>query len=130
MKRLIATVLIIALLAPAALVAQESGRDETRSNADSYNYGVMAAEDQHTAIGWGVGGFVAGGLFSWLGTGVTVLIASGSRPTPQYVPEDVDTYSYRSGYTDEARRKNLRSAAVPGVIMSTLWTILVLSAAQ
>jgi hypothetical protein len=61
---------------------------------------------------------------------VTVLIASGSRPTPQYVPEDVDTYSYRSGYTDEARRKNLRSAAVPGVIMSTLWTILVLSAAQ
>jgi hypothetical protein len=130
MKRLIATVLIIALLAPAALVAQESGRDETRSNADSYNLGLMAAEDQHTAIGWGVGGFVAGGLFSWLGAGVTVLIATGSRPTPRYLPEDVDAYAYRSGYTDEARRKNLRSAAIPGVIASTIWTILVLSAAQ
>lgn len=130
MKRLIASVLIISLLAPAVLVAQESRGGETRSNADSYNHGVMAAEDQHSAVGWGVGGFVAGGIFSWLGTGVTVLIATGSRPTPRYVPDDVDAYSFRSGYSDEARRKNLRSAAIPGVIMSTLWTILVLSAAQ
>jgi len=50
--------------------------------------------------------------------------------TPRYLPEDVDAYAYRSGYTDEARRKNLRSAAIPGVIASTIWTILVLSAAQ
>ena len=153
MKQAIATVLIITLLAPAALFAQPipalggetasfpSGgsvrrdalvpfADETRSNADSYNQGVMAAEDQHSAVGWGFGGFFAGGLFSWLGTGVTVLIANGSSPSPRYMPEDVDQVSYRNGYRDEAKRKNRRAAAIPGVIMSTLWTILVISAAS
>jgi hypothetical protein len=152
MKRLIATVLIITILAPAALFAQPLPApppstltpaagglrpgvlvplaEGTRSNADSYNQGVMAAEDQHSAVGWGFGGFFAGALFSWLGTGVTVLIANGSRATPRYVPEDVDAMNYRNGYNDEARRKNIRSAAIPGVIMSTLWTILVISAAS
>ncbi|MDA3948181.1 MAG: hypothetical protein PF508_03055 [Spirochaeta sp.] len=153
MKRLIATVLIISLLAPAALFAQplpapagESGQfgftggvrrdalvpfaEDTRSSADSYNQGVMAAEDSHSAVGWGFGGFFAGGLFSWLGTGVTVLIANGSSPTPRYIPDDVNEMSYRNGYRDEAQRKNRRAAAIPGVIMSTLWTILVISAAS
>ena len=125
MKRTIALVLIVALLLPAALFAQDGGV----SRAESYNRGVMAAEDEHSSIGWGVGGFIGGGLFSWLGTGVTVLIAHGSSPSPRYVPEDVDTMSYRSGYREEARRRNRRSAAIPGVIMSTLWTILVLNAA-
>ena len=63
------------------------------------------------------------------GTGITVLIAHGSSPSPRYVPEDVEPMSYRSGYREEARRRNRRSAAIPGVIMSTLWTIVVLSAA-
>ncbi|MEX2442621.1 MAG: hypothetical protein WD492_03375 [Alkalispirochaeta sp.] len=137
MNRTIALVLIVVLLAPAGIFAQAAdsagdGQQDTtqRSNSQSYNQGVMDAEDNHSAIGWGVGGFVAGGLFSWLGTGVTVLIANGSRPTPQYVPDDVEPVSYRSGYRDEASRKNRRSAAIPGVIMSTLWTVLVLSAAQ
>lgn len=66
----------------------------------------------------------------WLGTGVTVLIANGSRPTPSYMPEDVDPMSYRRGYREEARRRNRRSAAIPGIIMSTLWTIAVINAAQ
>jgi len=146
MKRLIAAVLIITILAPAALFAQPVPAPATaadglrpgvlvplaegeRSNADSYNEGVMAAEDQHSAVGWGFGGFFAGALFSWLGTGVTVLIANGSRPTPRYVPEEVDAMNYRNGYSDEGRRRNVRSAAIPGVIMSTLWTVLVLSVA-
>ncbi len=150
MKRTIAFILIVVLLAPAGALAQATGTgadangnqpvlqqkptllqdSAQRSNSQSYNQGVMDAEDNHNAIGWGVGGFVAGGLFSWLGTGVTVLIANGSRPTPQYMPEDVEPVSYRSGYRDEASRKNRRSAAIPGVIMSTLWTVLVISAAQ
>mgnify|MGYP006270255345 CR=1 FL=1 len=133
MKRTIAAFLIITLLAPSIVLAQsaDSGTTgEARSNADSYNQGVMDAEDRHTAAGWGVGGFVAGGLFSWLGTGVTVLIANGSRPSPQYVPEDVEPMSYRTGYREEAVRKNRRSAAIPGIVMSTLWTVLVISAAQ
>ncbi|MFP4152647.1 MAG: hypothetical protein ACLFSV_07350 [Alkalispirochaeta sp.] len=146
MKRSIAAVLIITILTPAALFAQPlpagpAASDGLRpgvlvplaegelSNTDSYNEGVMAAEDQHTALGWGFGGFFAGTFLSWLGTGVTVLIANGSRPTPRYIPEEVDAMNYRNGYADEARRRNVRSAAIPGVIMSTLWTVLVLSAA-
>jgi hypothetical protein len=125
MKRIIALALIISMSLPVALFAQDGGV----SRADSYNRGVMAAEDEHTTLGWGVGGFVSGGLFSWLGTGITVLIAHGSSPSPRYVPEDVEPMSYRSGYREEARRRNRRSAAIPGVVMSTLWTILVLNAA-
>ncbi len=98
MKQLIATILIITILAPAALFAQP-----------------LPAPALPT-----------GGLRP----GVTVLIANGSRPTPRYVPEEVDAMNYRNGYSDEARRKNMRSAAIPGVIMSTLWTLLVLSAAS
>jgi|GEM_PF-2774388 len=146
MKTLIATVLIITILAPAALFAQPVPvpvpsssvnrnalvpyADGSQSSGDSYNEGVMDAEDQHSAFGWGVGGFFAGGLFSWLGTGIVVLVASGSRPTPRYVPDAMDTMSYRNGYTDEARRQNVRSAAIPGVIMSALWTFLVVSASS
>ncbi|MDA3951951.1 MAG: hypothetical protein PF508_22270 [Spirochaeta sp.] len=152
MKQLIAIVLIGTLIGPGALIAQTQLTtgdyaatvtassivpgtlvplaDGTRNNADSYNQGVMAAEDQHSAVGWGFGGFFAGGILSWLGTGVTVLIANGSSASPRYMPEDVDAVSYRNGYRDEAQRKNRRAAAIPGVIMSTLWTILVLSAAS
>jgi hypothetical protein len=129
MKRLIATVLNVALLAPAAVVAQERGDTETRSNADSYNLGLVAAEDQHTAIA-GASGALSPAVSSRGSVGGHRPLATGSRPTPRYLPEDVDAYAYRSGYTDEARRKNLRSAAIPGVIASTIWTILVLSAAQ
>jgi hypothetical protein len=148
MKQIISLILIGMLLSPVALVAQTGVTpavdtsistaagtflvpyaDGTRSNSQSYNEGVMAAEDQHSTFGWGVGGFFAGGLFSWLGTGVAVLIANGSRPTPRYIPEDVEAMNYRNGYGDEARRKNLRSTAIPGVIMSTIWTVLVINAA-
>lgn len=132
MKQTIATVLILALLIPAPLFAQatDSAQDEERrSSAESFNQGIMDAENRHSAVGWGIGGFFAGGLFSWLGTGAAVLIANGSRPNPRYVPEDVEPMSYRMGYREEAVRKNRRSAAIPGVIMSTLWTVLVLSAA-
>ena len=123
MKRTIALVLIVTMMLPMALLGQE----QSASPAQSYNRGIMAAEEEHSAIGWGVGGFVTGTAFSWLGTGVTVLLANGSSPTPRYIPEDVEPISYRSGYREEARRRNRRSAAIPGVIMSTLWTILVLS---
>jgi hypothetical protein len=126
MKRIVACLLIAALAVPITLVADDTA--DTKSNAESYNEGIIAAEREHTTLGWGVGSFFAGGIFSWLGTGVTVLIASGSRPTPSYIPEDVEPMSYRSGYTEEARRRNLRSSAIPGVIMSTIWTVLVLSA--
>jgi len=130
MKRTIAAMLIVTLVAPGLLLAQTNGGEEM-SAAESYNLGVMTADDQHNAAGWGVGGFLAGGLFSWLGTGVTVLIASGSKPTPDYMPDDdVDAMSFRAGYQEEARKRNVRSAAIPGVIMSTLWTILVLNAAS
>lgn len=128
-QRLIALILILVLAAPGALFAQAAEQEE-RSAAASFNQGVFDAEDDHSALGWGVGGFFAGGLFSWLGTGVVVLIANGSNPSPDYMPEDVEPISYRRGYRDEARRKNRRAAAIPGVIMSTLWTIAVLSAAQ
>ena len=37
----------------------------------------MAAEVEHSALGWGVGGFIGGSLFSWLGTEITALIAHG-----------------------------------------------------
>jgi len=151
MKQIVSLILIGMLLSPVALIAQTGVAqteatpavdtsyfagtalvpyaDAVRSNSQSYNQGVMAAEDQHSAFGWGVGGFFAGGLFSWLGTGVAVLIANGSRPTPRYIPEDVEAMNYRNGYGDEARRKNLRSTAIPGVIMSTIWTVLVINAA-
>lgn len=124
MKRMIAILVIVALSTPVTLFAQS----ESASTQESYNRGVLAADLEHSAAGWGVGGFLAGGLFSWLGTGVIVLIANGSNPSPRFVPETYEPMSYRSGYRDEGRRKNRRAAAIPGVIMSVLWTVVVLSA--
>ena len=139
MKRTIAILLIGTLLSPAALIAQTTVRlnglpalvplaDGEMSNSESYNMGVLAAEEEHSAVGWGFGGFFAGGFFSWLGTGVTVLIAGGSHSSPQFLPDNVEPMSYRAGYRHGARRKNIRAAAIPGVVMSTLWTILVIGA--
>ncbi len=124
MKKTIAVLIIVALITPVTAFAQS----ETASAQESYNRGVLAADLEHSAVGWGVGGFLAGGIFSWLGTGAVVLIASGSNPSPRFVPEPYESTSYRVGYRDEGRRKNRRAAAIPGVIMSVLWTVVVLSA--
>lgn len=136
MQRIIAIVLIATLCAPVVLLGQNAPNvvptaTQLRTGAaDSYNRGVMDAEDNHSSLGWGVGGFLAGGLFSWLGTGIVVLVANGSTPSPRYMPDEVEPTSYRRGFRDEAVRRNRRSAAIPGIIMSTIWTIAVLNAAN
>lgn len=118
--RTIAIVLVVAMIAPMTAFGQMA------SPAASYNQGVLDAETQHSSFGWGFAGFLSGTLFSWLGTGVTVVVAAVSSPSPRFVPDDADHGSYREGYRDEAKRRNVRSAAIPGVIMSTLWTVLIL----
>lgn len=136
MKRTLALLVIVSLVVGPALASTPGGellsteRRAERSAAESYNLGANTAAYQHSATGWGVGGFAGGFLFSWLGTGGVVLLAASSTPTPGFTPEDVEPMSYRRGYQDEARRKNIRSAAIPGIVMSTLWTLLVIAAAS
>ncbi|TVR94629.1 MAG: hypothetical protein EA428_00210 [Spirochaetaceae bacterium] len=137
MKRLLILVLLMStVVLPSFASSPGSGADspQTRSAqltaSESYNQGVNTAAYQHSSTGWGIGGFTGGLLFSWLGTGGAVLLAATSTPTPGYTPEEVEPMSYRRGYQDEARRKNIRSAAIPGVVMSTLWTLLVIAAAS
>jgi hypothetical protein len=140
-KRVVTALIIISLLiAPLAAAAEEGPGDSgstaaapdstSLSSSESYNTGLMRAKLEHSSGGWVAAGLISGGLFSWLGTGITVLIASGSDPSPNYIPEEVKDSSYIMGYKKEAKRKNVRSAAIPGVIMSSLWTVLVISAAS
>ena len=131
------TVAIMLVLAPLSVLADEGQSDVKKesgsvslSSSESYTTGMMKAKQEHGTGGWIAAGLIGGGLFSWLGTGVTVLIATGSSPSPDYIPEDVKDGSYIMGYQKEAKKKNVRSAAIPGVIMSTIWTVLVISAAN
>lgn len=137
-KRLIAlTVALMLVLAPVSVMAEEGRNDAEKetespslSSSESYNTGIMQAKQEHGTGGWIAAGLISGGLFSWLGTGVSVLIATGSSPSPDYIPEDVKDNSYIMGYEKEAKKMNIRSAAIPGVIMSTIWTVLVISASS
>jgi hypothetical protein len=123
MKRVTVIVVVIAMvLAPAGVFAEEE-KEEEKSSSESYRIGRLDAEQEHGTGGWIALGVVSGGLFSWLGTGVSYLIASGSSPSPDIVPEDVEARSYVSGYSKEAKQKNMSAVAIPGVIMSTIWTV-------
>jgi len=128
---------LLLVSAPLTLTAQEGQADAgneaegtSLSSSESYNTGIMKAKQEHGTGGWIAAGLISGGLFSWLGTGVSVLIATGSSPSPDYIPEDVKDSSYMMGYQKEAKKKNIRSVAIPGVIMSTIWTALVISASS
>jgi hypothetical protein len=128
-QRVFAIVLaILVMTAPTGLFAEE--QEETKSSAESYRIGQLDAEEDHGTGGWIALGVIGGGLFSWLGTGVSYLIASGSSPSPEYVPEDVKARSYSSGYSKKAKQKNMQAVAIPGVIMSTIWTVVAISAAS
>ena len=137
-KRVIAVIVALTVLAsPLALVADEQEgdfigeRQETDlSSSESYGEGMVQANQEHGTDGWIAAGLISGGLFSWLGTGVSVLIASGSSPSPDYIPEDTKDSSFIMGYQKEAKKKNVRSTAIPGVIMSSIWTALVIAAAS
>ena len=61
---------------------------------------------------------------------MSYLIAAGSSPSPEFVPEDVKARSYVSGYSKEAKQKNMSAVAIPGVIMSTIWTVAAISMAS
>lgn len=128
-KTTVVCLVVIAALVCAPLTVYSEGTDHLNST-ESFNAGSLDAETQHSSTGWMIGGLLGGGLFSWLGTGITVLIASGSSPAPSFVPENAEPASYLSGYQKNARKQNVRSAAISGVIMSTVWTVLVLSAAS
>ena len=129
-RKALAMVLMVSLLAPGFLVAQEKEQDETKSASESYLEGQFAADNEHSAGGWVAGGIISGGLFSLLGAGVVTAIAAGSSPTPDYIPEDVQTAGYMSGFKKAARQKNVRAAAISGGIMSLVWIVVVASAAN
>jgi len=137
-KRVIAVIVALSVMtSPLALVADEQEEDyigekqkNEISSSESYHQGMVQAKQEHGTGGWIAAGLISGGLFSWLGTGVTVLIATGSSPSPDYIPEDTKDSSFIMGYQKEAKKKNVRSAAIPGVIMSSIWTALVIAAAS
>ncbi|MFP4409735.1 MAG: hypothetical protein ACLFPW_14530 [Spirochaetaceae bacterium] len=129
-KRAIALLLIVTLVTPALLLAQEGSEEEEKNSSDSYLEGQFAADNEHSAGGWVAGGIIGGGLFSLLGAGVVTALAAGSSPTPDYIPEDVQTAGYMSGFRKAARQKNVRAAAISGGIMSLLWIVAVASAAN
>ena len=126
-KKAIAMVLMVSLLAPGFLVAQEQ---EEKSASESYMEGQYAADNEHSAGGWVAGGIIGGGLFSLLGAGVVTAIAAGYNPSPDYIPEDVETRGYMSGFKKAARGTNIRAAAISGGIMSLIWIVAVASAAN
>jgi hypothetical protein len=130
MKRVMIMVLVITLVCgPAGLFAEE-GMEEEKSSSESYRIGRLDAEQEHGTGGWVALGIVGGGLFSWLGTGVSYLIAAGSNPSPDYVPDEVEARSYVSGYSKKAKQKNMSAVAIPGIIMSTIWTVAAISMAS
>lgn len=127
-RRIIALTLIVTLVAPGLLVAQEE--DSQKSPSESYMSGRVRAENEHSAGGWVAGGIIGGGLFSLLGAGVVTAIAAGSSPDPDYIPEGEEPASYMSGFRKAARQKNVRAAAISGGVMSLLWIVVVASAAN
>lgn len=132
MKRKVISLLVIITMLFLPVFAFSADNDETekKSESESYLLGRQDAKDNHGTGGWIAAGAISGGLFSWLGTGITVAIAAGSNGSPDYIPEDVKTRSYLSGYSKESKKKNIRAVAIPGVIMSLIWTGLVLTAAN
>jgi hypothetical protein len=137
-NRVTAILVIALLLSPGLLSAAEQQEAEPKpqsqqtelSNSKSFQEGRLAAKREHNAAGWVIGGVVGGGLFSLLGAGAVTGIAAASSPSPDYVPENVDTGSYMTGYEKEARGKNVRGAAISGGIMTALWIVVAVSAAQ
>lgn len=98
------------------------------SQSESYEKGRSDAELQHTTAGWAVGGVISGAVFSLIGTGIIALIALASNPTPPFIPEDVDPSAYTRGYREVARKKNVRAAGIGGLILSSVWVLIALSA--
>lgn len=134
MKRFVAIVLIIAIIFPVTLIATEAEAGtvqsvpEVKSSSESLLQGRFDARTYHSTGGWVAGGIIGGGLFSLLGTGVVTLFAMSSSPQPHTVPDDVQIGGYTMGYTDEARKRNTRSAGIAGLLMSTIWIVYAITA--
>jgi hypothetical protein len=131
-RKSVSVILVLMLLAPAVYSTEirldtHATTESVKSSGESLSEGRMAADNEHSSAGWIAGGLVSGGLFSVLGTGVITLIAAGSNPSPAYIPDDVETGAYLTGYRQEARRKNTWAAGISGSIMSAVWIMVVLS---
>ncbi len=108
--------------APVLLIPEEEKKDDSDCFRSRIQ-GKMDASSMHSGGNWFVGGFFSGVLLGIIGTGVTLAISSGPRPTPKQMPEDpdIDLLCYIDGYESKARGKNMLSAGLGGLLGTAVW---------
>ena len=111
MKSILVILLIVAVL-PLGLFAEEERLDPEESKLR----GEMAAKRLHAATCWGTLGFAGGLILGILGAEGVVATAALSNPDPRIMPDEneVDIACYLEGYRGEAKRINIRGAALCG----------------
>lgn len=93
---------------------------------DSVRAGRQDAEEMHSSAGYFLGGVGAGLLLGLIGTVIIGVSAGGSQP--DFIPENVDSRGYLSGYYKKAKSKNQGAAWGGGLLGTAVWVGIVIAA--
>lgn len=122
--------LIFVMVLPA--FAETEGTDDYY---EGYLLGEQTAEEGHTAIGWGLGGFAGGFLLGLIGGGTVVIISavSDASPNPRIVMTIKDKSTefkmgFKEGYRSLAKKKNITSSCI-GSGLGILTVVILFAAA-
>ena len=87
--------------------------------------GENDASSNHSSTGWFVGGLASGVILGLIGTAIITGASAASNPKPNYleVPKDgeVDMSCYLNGYKSKAKKKNMVSALMGGVVGTVIF---------
>ncbi len=110
--------------------------DGTDDYYGGYLLGEQTAEEGHTAIGWGLGGFAGGFLLGLIGGGSVVIISAVSDASPNaraiMTIKDKSTefkMGFKEGYRSIAKKKNITSSCI-GSGLGILTVVLLFAAAS
>ena len=140
-KRIVAGLLVVVLF-PAGALADSLGRIRSglarpmlipsidvaaaslvqASSCDtSTAAGRNDANTRHGTAGWFLGGVGAGVGLTFIGTGIITGASALTNPQPRTVPSEMQEPCYREGYRSRAKRRNLVSSLLGGLVGTGAW---------
>lgn len=126
MKQITSTVLVL-LLITSSVNASEWNTTQM-SCSESKTKGSNNANQEHSSVGWWLGGMGSGVMLGLIGTGLIWGISHASSPQPSTLPSNINADCYKDGYKREAKGSNKVGAGIGGLLGTAIFLLLVISA--
>ena len=124
MKQIISTLLVLTLITSSVNAGELFAKSTCE---DSKDKGRMSASQEHSSVGWWLGGIGSGVMLGLIGTGAIWGISHASSPQPSTIPSNIRNDCYKDGYKREAKGSNKVGAGVGGLIGTALFLFIFLS---